>query len=73
MIHSTAPKPLTSQPLQVALRVFRNHTAAQADLAKMGAQFDSDAKYRGPRDFLTRGAITSVTPQMIAYAAVQVF
>jgi hypothetical protein len=56
---------------QVALRLFRNKTAAQVD--RIGTNFDSSSKPKGPKDFLKRYGIRKVTPQMIAYAALQVF
>jgi len=55
---------------QVALRLFRNKTAAQAD--RIGGWYDAKSKAKGPKDFLKRHNITKITPQMIAYAALQV-
>jgi len=55
---------------QVALRLFRNKTAAQADC--IDGWYDPEAKSKGPKDFLSKQNITKITPQMIAYAAIQV-
>jgi len=56
-------------PSQVALRVFRNKTAAEAD--GPGRCYDARKRSKGPRDFLTRHEIRRITPRMIAYAALQ--
>ena len=71
--NTAAPKPLINRVLQVALRVFRNGTAAQADLCKVGVHFDSAGRRGGRKDFLQTNNIKTVTAQMIAYAALQVF
>lgn len=56
---------------QVALRIFRNKSAVSRD--EIGGWFDPQAKCKGPKDFLTKNTdIKKVTPQMIAYAALQV-
>jgi hypothetical protein len=55
---------------QVALRIFRNQTAAQID--EVGKPYDPSKRAKGPADVLKRCGITDVTPRMIAYAAVQV-
>jgi len=55
---------------QVALRLFRNKTAAQAD--RTNGWYDAKLKAKGPKDFLKRYNVTEITPQMIAYAALQV-
>lgn len=60
----------TNNTHQVAIRVFRNKTAVQADL--IGGCFDPSLKAKGRKDFLKRNDIKEVTPQMIAYAALQV-
>ena len=57
-------------PIQVALRVFRNKTAAQANT--VDGWYNPKSKAKGPADFVKRYNITKVTPQMIAYAALQV-
>jgi len=56
--------------LQVALRIFRNKTATIADI--INKPYDPKMKAKGPIDVLRQCNITEVTPQMIAYAAVQV-
>jgi hypothetical protein len=55
---------------QVALRIFRNTTAAHAD--KIGEWYNPEATAKARQGFVTRHNITKVTPQMVAYAAVQV-
>ena len=55
---------------QVALRVFRNKTAAQAD--EVDKPYNPKSKPSGRSDLLTRCGITEMTPRMIAYAAVHV-
>ena len=55
---------------KVAIRLFRNKTAAQAD--EIGTWYNPSKKAKGPKDFVTRHNIKRVTPQMIAYAALQV-
>jgi len=61
---------LTKHSTQVALRVFRNSSAALAN--KIDKPYDPSSKAKGPSDLLTRYKITEVTPRMIAYAAVHV-
>ena len=67
VLHSI-PFPICPPP-QVALRVFRNKTAAEAE--ESGKGYDPQKKSKGPRDFLTRHGIKRITPRMIAYAALQ--
>jgi len=57
--------------VQVALQLFRNKTATQAN--KIDGWYNAKLKAKGPKDFLKRQHITRVTPEMIAYAALQVF
>jgi len=51
--------------------IFATKTAVQADT--IGRCFDPNLKAKGRKDFLKRNRITEVTPQMIAYTALQVF
>jgi hypothetical protein len=56
---------------QVAVRVFRNKTAINVE--RIFEPFDPKAaKTKGPKPFLERHNIVQVTPEMIAYAAIQV-
>ena len=55
---------------KVTIRLFRNKTAAQAD--EIGTWYNPSKKAKGLKDFVTRHNIKRVTPQMIAYAALQV-
>lgn len=55
---------------QVALRILRNESAANAD--KMDVPFDRKRKRQGPKDFIVRHNIKKITPKMVAYAAIQV-
>lgn len=73
---SCPPRPLTSKlatlnNLQVALRMFRNSTAAQVD--ELGKWYNPKLKATGPKDFVTRCGITRVTPYMVAYSAIQTY
>ena len=56
--------------LQVAIRLFRNKSAAQVDV--VGGWYNPAKKAKRPKDFMTRHNIKEVTPQMIAYATLQV-
>ena len=55
---------------QVALRLFHNKSAAQANL--VGGCYNPATKAKGLKDFVTQHSIKEVTPRMIAYAALQV-
>ena len=69
----TSSPELVSQALRAcstALRVFHNKTAAQANT--VNGWYNPKSKAKGPADFVKRYNITKVTPQMIAYAALQV-
>lgn len=57
---------------KVALRIYRSKTAARADTEEMGALYQPKRKRPGPKDLLTKAKLTTVTPYMVAYAAVQV-
>lgn len=55
---------------QVALRVYRNKTAADAD--RLGQWFDPDRRQKGPVCLLNKNEFEEVSRSMIAYAALQV-
>ena len=55
---------------QVALRILRNESAVKAE--KMNEPYDRKRKRSGRQDFIAKQHITKVTPEMIAYAAIQV-
>lgn len=55
---------------QVALRIFRNRTAASADT--LSGWFDPNKRASGPKCMLERYKIQKVSRSMIAYAALQV-
>jgi hypothetical protein len=57
--------------MQVALRIYRNKTAVNKEV--IGEPFNpKSSKVQGRSPFLKRHNITRVTPQMVAYAALQV-
>lgn len=62
--------PALTASYQVALRLFRNKTAADAD--RLGQWFDPTRPQRGPKCMLTTYGIEEVTRAMIAYAALHV-
>ena len=70
MLRFVFPRAIVIHTSQVALRIFRNRSAAQAD--EIDGWYDPDRRVTGPKDFLMRQKITRVTPQMVAYAAIQV-
>ena len=59
-----------STPLQVALQIFWNKTAAQ--IGRANEPYDPTKKAKGPNNIIIWCSIMDVTPRMIAYAAVQV-
>lgn len=56
---------------QVALRIYRNRTAVNNE--EIGKPFDpKGSRSQGQQPFLKKYNITKVTPEMVAYAALQV-
>ena len=67
---SCTTPPSLRTTLQVALRIFRNRTAAQAD--RLDGWFDPVKSKKGRRCVLDKLKAPKVTRGMIAYAAIQV-
>ena len=61
---------LPLRAVQVALRVFRNRTAADDDT--LDGWFNPNKPRMGPKCILDRGEYTKITRGIVAYAAVQV-